>query len=83
MGYHGKIREQELDREVRRFFDVDEKRYERLDMTPYRANWDPSIRNVRYRFTATHRAIMGLIRALLSCQFDPFRGGAIGSAVAC
>ncbi len=46
----------------------------------YRAAADPSMRRtkhefgcayVRYGSTKTHRAIMGLIRALLSSQFDP------------
>lgn len=59
---------------------------------PYRAVPDVGIRHNKHEFgcatltyscTKTHRAIMGLCRALLSCGSVPFRGGAIGSAADC
>jgi transcriptional regulator with XRE-family HTH domain len=58
---------------------------------PYRAVPDPSIRTskhpmgcprVGYSCSRTHRAIMGLVSALLSSEAS-FRGGAIGSAGDC
>lgn len=58
---------------------------------PYRAKPDPSIRKAKhelgcprvdYRCSRTHRAIMGLVQGLLTCNL-PIRGGAIGSAVDC
>ena len=58
---------------------------------PYRAVPDPSIRRskhpmgcpkVVYPCSRTHRSIMGLVHALLSCKYE-FRGGAIGSAAPC
>lgn len=58
---------------------------------PYRAVADPSIRTSKHPFgcpridyacSRTHRAVMGLVRALLSSK-PAFRGGAIGSASDC
>jgi hypothetical protein len=58
---------------------------------PYRAEPDPSIRrakhplgcpSVRYCCSTTHREIMGLVDALLSCEV-PVRGSTIGSAAPC
>lgn len=58
---------------------------------PYRAVADSSIRHnkhehgcayVTYSCSRTHRAVMGLVRALLSSA-DPIRGGATGSAIDC
>lgn len=58
---------------------------------PYRAKADPSIRTTKhplgcpsvvYSCSRTHRAVMGLVRALLSCA-DPFRGGEIGITADC
>ena len=58
---------------------------------PYRAGADPTIRRerhvhgcvyVRYDCAPAHRAVMGLVRALLRSG-GTFPGGAIGSAVDC
>ena len=59
---------------------------------PYRAEPDPSIRKVKhprgcayvsYGCSRTHRAVMGLVSALLSCDLATFRGSSIGRAVGC
>ena len=58
---------------------------------PYRAVADPSIRRskhprgcpgVVYTCTRTHRAVMGLVHALLTCDV-PIRGSSIGGAGDC
>ena len=58
---------------------------------PYRAVADPSIRRTKhplgcatviYAAAPVHRAVMGLVGALLASEV-PFRGGAIGSAGHC
>jgi hypothetical protein len=58
---------------------------------PYRAVPDPSIRRAKhpmgcprvvYTCTRTHRAVMGLVHALLSCDV-PIRGSSIGGAGDC
>jgi transcriptional regulator with XRE-family HTH domain len=58
---------------------------------PYRAKADPSIRRAKhpmgcpsigYACSRTHRAIMGLVRALVTCDV-PFRGGEIGITADC
>ena len=60
--------------------------------SPYRPQPDPSIRTakhqygcgyVRYGCTRTHRAILGLISALLTSPTVPFRGSSIGRAGDC
>jgi transcriptional regulator with XRE-family HTH domain len=59
---------------------------------PYRAEPDPSIRrskhpmgcpSVSYSCIRTHRAIMGLVKALLSCDLAVFRGSSTGRANGC
>lgn len=58
---------------------------------PYRAVADPTMRrnrhelgcpSVRYACTTTHRRVMGLVEALLSCA-PPFRGSSAGRASDC
>jgi hypothetical protein len=60
-------------------------------IAPYRADPDQSRRRAKHVFgciaityscSRTHRAVMGLVRALLSSSTS-FRGGATGSAAAC
>ncbi len=58
---------------------------------PYRAVADPTMRrnrhehgcpSVRYACATTHRRVMGLVAALLSCD-PPFRGSSVGRASDC
>lgn len=59
---------------------------------PYRAVPDPSIRktkhvfgcpSVRYSSVRVHRAVMGVVDALLSCDPSTFRGSSTGGAGPC
>jgi hypothetical protein len=59
---------------------------------PYRAVADPSIRRakhplgcpaVSYSCSRTHRGVMGLVEALLSCDLVSFRGSSTGRANGC
>lgn len=59
---------------------------------PYRAAPDPTARRskhemgcprVSYSCTSTHRAVMGLVSALLSCDLASFRGSSTGRALGC
>lgn len=61
-------------------------------LKPYRAVADPSIRRakhemgcarVTYTCSHTHRAVLGLVEALLPSQLAPFRGSSVGRAPDC